>query len=175
MNEIRGETTIVIEAPVTAVYNYLADFTRHPEWVKNVQKVTPLNGRQAGVGARFKTQEGVPPVGPRQKLKMMLHFMRGVFSGAKTYSIAEITALESGRRIAWRGGVPKGNGYFNISDWEVLLESQGKATRLTQRFCYRPQTAVAVSMIGAAGAQGIEQACAVNLGQLKQRLENGTV
>jgi hypothetical protein len=103
---------------------------------------------------------------------MMVHFMRGVFSGGKTYSIAEITGLEPEQRIAWRGGVPKGDGYFNVSEWEFLLQGQGTATRLTQRFCYKPQTAVAVSMIGTAGAKGLEQACAVNLGQLKQRLES---
>lgn len=171
MNDIQGETSVVIEAPVTAVYTYLADFTRHPEWVKNVQKVEPLNGRSAGVGARFKTQEGPPPVSLGQRLQMMVHFMRGVFSGGKTYSIAEITALEPEKRIAWRGGIPKGDGYFNLSEWEFLLKPQGTATHLTQRFCYKPQTAAANSMIGAAGAKGLEQACAVNLQQLKQRLE----
>lgn len=175
MNEVRGKTSIMIEAPVTAVYDYLADFTRHPEWVKNVQKVTPMNGSRARVGARFKTQEGPPPVAIQKRLRMMVHFMRGLFSGAKSYSIAEMTGLEPNKRIAWRGGIPKGGGYFNVSEWEIILQAQGEATLVTQHFCYQPQTAIAHQMIAAAGNKGIEQACAVNLAQLKQRLEQPKV
>jgi hypothetical protein len=66
---------------------------------------------------------------------------------------------------------PQGDGYFNLAHWELLLEPQGQATRLTQRFSYQPQNGVARRMVDAAGANGLEQACAVSLGQLNQRLE----
>jgi hypothetical protein len=102
---------------------------------------------------------------------MMVYFIRGVVSGAKSYSVAEITALEPGRRIAWTAGIPEGDGYFNAAEWEFSLEPAGQSTRLTQRFTYRPQEQAAARMVGAAGKVGIERACAVNLGRLKARLE----
>jgi hypothetical protein len=106
-----------------------------------------------------------------QKLMMMVFFIAGVASGAKTYSQAEITSLELGRRIAWQAGVPKGEHYFNLAQWEIILEPQGQATHLIQRFQYLPQTGAARRMVGAAGAKGIEDACAVSLAQLKTILE----
>jgi uncharacterized membrane protein len=171
MSDVVGQTSIMINAPVQEVYSYLLDFTRHPEWVKNLQRVRQESGGPIGVGATFQTQEGPPPVTFGQKLSMMFYFLTGVLSGAKTYSRAEITGLEPNRRIAWKAGVPKGNGYFNLAHWELLLEPQGQATRLTQRFTYQPQNGLAQRMVDAAGANGLEQACAVSLGQLKQRLE----
>jgi uncharacterized membrane protein len=171
MNEITGQTSIVINAPVPAVYAYLLDFTRHPEWVRNLQAVRQESSGPIGVGTTFQTQEGPPPVSIGQKLSMLLYFLTGVLSGAKTYSRAEITALEPNRRIAWKAGVPKGDGYFNLAHWELLLEPHGQATHLVQRFSYQPQNGLARRMIDAAGASGLEQACAISLGQLKQRLE----
>jgi uncharacterized membrane protein len=171
MNEIRGETTIMLQVPSTVVYDYLLDFTRHPEWVQNLSRVTKVTDGPIGVGTTFKAQEGPPPVSARQKLRMMVYFIRGVMSGAKSYSVAEITALEPGRRIAWTAGIPKGNGYFNAADWEFILEPMGQGTRLIQRFTYRPQEPAAAKMVGVAGMAGIEKACAVNLGRLKARLE----
>lgn len=107
MSDISGQTSIVINAPVAEVYAYLLDFTRHPEWVRNLQRGRPESGNSGQVGATFQTQEGPPPVALRQKLPMMFHFLAGVLSGAKTYSRAEITGLEPNRRIAWQAGIPK--------------------------------------------------------------------
>lgn len=173
MTEIKGETVITIEAPVEVVYTYLADFTRHPEWVQNLQRVQPVSDGPVGVGAIFQTQEGPPPVPLLQKLAMMFFFVSGVVSGAKTYSRAEITALEPNRLIAWQAGVPKGEGYFNLARWEFIFEPQGQATRLTQRFQYLPQNSTAARMVGTAGAAGIAKACAVSLTRLKTILEQG--
>ena len=53
------------------------------------------------------------------------------------------------------------------SEWEFILQPQGEATRLIQRFCYRPQTTGAARMIGTAGVDGLTRACAVNLARLK--------
>jgi hypothetical protein len=105
------------------------------------------------------------------KLRMMVFFMAGLTTGAKSYSEARITALEPGRRIAWQAGIPRGAGYFNQADWEIILEPQNGATRLIQRFRYLPQTPLAGQMVGAAGREGIEQSCAVNLARLKTVLE----
>lgn len=83
------------------------------------------------------------------------------------YSQAEITRLEPGAHIAWRAGVPRGVGYFNLAEWEFRLQPHGETTRLIQRFCYQPQTPGAARMIGVAGVDGITQACAFNLARLQ--------
>lgn len=171
MSEFKGQTSITIQAPVEKVYAYLADFRRHPEWALNVSKVTQISSGPFGVGTTFKTEEGPPPVPLGKKLRMMAHFMSGVFNGAKTYSEAKITALEANRRIAWQGGVPKGESYMSFAEWEFILAPQGGATHLTQRFRYAPPDPAGQRMIGVAGAAGLERACAVSLAQLKRRLE----
>jgi hypothetical protein len=102
---------------------------------------------------------------------MMASFMQGIFGGAKPYSEAKITALESPRRIAWQAGIPKGDGFFNFAEWEFALEPQGNATHLTQRFHWKPQNPTAERMVAAAGVEGLEHAVAVNLARLKRRLE----
>jgi uncharacterized membrane protein len=38
MPEYKGQSAITIQAPVDRVYAYLADFRRHPEWVKNLRQ-----------------------------------------------------------------------------------------------------------------------------------------
>jgi uncharacterized membrane protein len=167
METIQGETELVIRVPSAALYAYLLDFPRHPEWVSNLSRVNQVTSGPVGVGTIFRCQEGPPPVPPLTKVRMMRHFIGGLLRGAKPYSRTEITALEPGRRIAWRAGVPRGEGYFNLAEWEFILQPQGDATRLVQRFRYRPQTPGAARMVGAAGADGITRACAVNLGHLK--------
>jgi uncharacterized membrane protein len=169
--ETRGETSIVIHATPQAVYDYLSDFTRHPQWVVNVSNVTKVSSGPIGVGAIFHTQESAPPVPFLRKLNMMRYFIGGLISGSKPFSEAEITALENGKRIAWKAGLRKGNGWFNQAEWEFILQPQGQATKLTQRFRYLPQTRTAARMVAAAGERGIEQACAVSLQRLKEILE----
>lgn len=167
METIQGETALVIRVPSAALYAYLLDFPRHPEWVSNLSKVSQITAGPIGVGTIFRCQEGPPPVSLLTKVRMMRHFIAGLLSGAKPYSQAEITELAPGQRIAWRAGVPRGEGYFNLAEWEFLLQPQSEATRLIQRFCYRPQTTGAARMIGTAGVDGITRACAVNLARLK--------
>jgi uncharacterized membrane protein len=174
MSEFKGQTSITIQAPVEKVYAYLLDFPRHTEWAQNLSKVTQISVGPIAVGTTFKTEEGPPPVPLWAKLKMMVQFVAGVLSGAKPYSEAKITALETNRRIGWQAGIPKGSGFFNFAEWEFVLEPQGAATHLTQRFHWKPQEPGAARMVGAAGSDGLERACAVSLTQLKQRLEQSS-
>lgn len=167
MKKYEGDVTVTIPAPAEMVYTYLLDFTRHPEWVANVSKVKQITPGPISVGTVFECQEGPPPVNLGQKLRMMVHFMRGVFSGAKTFSRAEITALEPNQRIAWQAGIPKGNGYFNLATWEFMLVEQGETTRLIQYFSYQPQENAAASMISTAGIKGLRLACGRNLTRLQ--------
>lgn len=171
MSEYQGQAAITIDAPVERVYDYLADLPRHTEWVKNVSTITPLTAQRSGVGATFRCEEGPPPGPLGQTLGMMRHFIAGLLGGAKSYSVATITALEPHRRIAWEAGIPKGEGYFNFAEWEFVLEPSGTGTSLTQRFQWKPQTSTAERMVKAAGRAGLERAVAINLAQLKHRLE----
>lgn len=173
MDTIQGQTDLLIGVPSAALYRYLLDFTRHPEWAANLSAVRQLTPGPVGVGTTFRAQEGPPPVPLLTKLRMMRHFVGGLLGGAKLYSQAEITALEPGRRIAWRAGIPRGDSYFNLAEWEFLLEPQADATRLTQRFRYLPQSRGAERMVGVAGADGIARACAANLARLKAAAERG--
>jgi uncharacterized protein YndB with AHSA1/START domain len=170
--DISGETSILIQAPAEAIYDYLLDFSRHPEWAANIGKVQKMSEGPTGVGTTFRAQEGPPPVSLGRKLHSMLFFILGMMQGAKSYSEAEITALEPGRRLVWAGRVRRGQGEFNRSQWEIILKPEKGATRLSQRFNYQPQTKAAERMVLAlGGAPGIEAACAVSLARLKQRLE----
>ena len=74
---------------------------------------------------------------------MMFFFIVGLISGTKPFSEAEITALEPSQRIAWLAGLRKGDGWFNRAQWELILEPQAGATRVTQRFRYMPQNITA--------------------------------
>lgn len=171
MSEYKGKTSVIIHSPSEAVYAYLADFTRHPEWVKNVSKVTQLSSGPIKVGTIFKAQEGAPPVPLNKKLRMMFHVLVGMLGGAKPYSQATITALEPPYRIAWQAGIPKGDGFFNVADWEFVLEAQGENTQVTQHFHWQPQHSQAERMVSVAGVEGLRQAVMVNLLELKDRLE----
>lgn len=170
--ELTGEATVIIQAPADVVYDYTADFTRHSEWNKNIYKVWQTTKGAISVGARFKAMEGAPPAAIGKQLKAMAQVIAGMLTGAKVFSEAEITALEPHQHIAWVGIFPKRHGEFNRAEWDVQLVSLGSATCVVQRFRYLPQTSAARQMLTALGdADGIAQACAVNLNQLKQRLE----
>jgi hypothetical protein len=175
MSSYKGQVAITIQAPIDGVYAYLVDFIKHPEWAKNLSKVTQITPGVVQIGTMFKTQEGVPPVTFWQQINMMLPFMQGLLSGAKVYSLATITALEPPCRIGWKAGIPKGDGFFNLAEWEFVLAPEGKATHLTQHFHWQPPNATAERMVKAAGVTGLERAVAVSLALLKRRLEASSV
>ena len=170
--ELTGEAVVLIQAPADIVYDYMADFTRHSEWNKNIYKVWQTTKGLISVGSRFKAMEGAPPASLGKQMRAMVQVMAGMLQGAKAFSEAEITALEPHQRIAWVGIFPKNIGEFNRAEWDVELEPVGNATRVVQRFRYLPQTPAARQMLAVLGdADGIAQACTINLNQLKQRLE----
>ena len=165
---------MTIEAPADAVYAYLLDFTRHPEWCANLSRVTQLTPGPIGVGTRFHAVEWAPPVAVGRRLLSMVFFIAGLVTGADSHSEAEITALEPGQQIAWTGRVRRRKGDFNRSDWSITLEPSNGATRLRQHFAYFPQTAAARGMVASLdSARGIESAATANLARLKHVLERG--
>ncbi len=170
--ELSGQASVLIAAPVEQVFAYMADFSRHAEWNRNIYKIWQTSKGPAGVGTRYKSMEGAPPAPISQQLKAMGQVMAGMFDGAKPLSEAEITLLEPPHRIGWVGIFPHAAGEFNRAEWDVRLMSEGEATRVVQRFRYLPKTAAARKMLAALGdATGIAQACSINLGQLRKRLE----
>lgn len=171
MQPLAGETSILIQTTPNELFDYLSDFSRHSEWVVNISKVTQSSPGPIQVGTTFKAQESAPPVATGAAMKMTFFFVAGLLSGAKPYSEAEITALEPNQRIAWQAGVRKGDGWFNRTTWEFVLEPQAAGTRLTQCFCYMPQNTLAERMIGVANSEQIAQACAVSLQRLKAIVE----
>lgn len=172
METIQAEATIEIAAPAQQVFDYLVDLSRHPEWVANVSKVTPLTDGPARVGSRYRASEGPPPVSTGRRILSMIPFIGGLIGGAKPYSEAEITAIEPGRRVAWSALLPKGEGAFNRVDWEIVLEPAAGGTRLIQRSIWKPPTRGARRMIAALGdGPGISGAMLQSLRRLKTRLE----
>jgi hypothetical protein len=138
--------------------------------------VQPLSSGPLGVGSQFKASEFTPPVSFLKMVAATLHYVISTFSGTKSYSLAEITALEPNQRIAWTGRLPRGNGDFNRSEWEIVLEPQGATTQVTQRFRFSPQTERAQHMLEAlGGTAGLSEACLVNLERLKQVLEEAVI
>lgn len=174
MDKITGESKITIQVARPIVYDYLADFMHHPQWVKNVFKLIPLEKGNIGVGAKFRTLEFTPPTSLGRTLAATLQYTLGVFKGVAPMSICEITALEPLQRIAWVGYLTQGrNGMFNRAEWELLIEAQGDNTCVTQRFCYLPQNARARKMLASLGdGKGIAESCLVSLEKLKQVLEH---
>lgn len=170
---VSGQASVYIDLPPSRVYTYLLDFSRHGEWSKNLYRVWQTTSGAVAPGTRFRALEGSPPVGFGARLKSMLFFIAGLVQGSRPYSEAEIVALEPDRRISWVGWIRRGQGTFNRVEWEIHLQPSGGGTRLVQHFVYQPQNGAARGMVAALGnAPGIERACAVNLNQLKARLES---
>ncbi len=119
------EASIDIEAPVSEVYRYLADFPRHPEWSSaSLTYLRMLTPGPIGVGSQFEAGEQVP---------------------SKQVTRSRITALEPNRRIAWRSmGV---RGLLPV-DWEFLLSGSDGGTHLVQRSTWGGAILPALGLLG---------------------------
>lgn len=168
----KGESSIVIEAPCDVVYNYLGDFPRHAEWSHQPTEISKLSEGPIDVGTVFRTEEQPPGEAPWILRKIMIPVMMKLV-GWKGYTEAEITALEPGRRLAWKAVAPlKSGDYWMKMDWEFLLEPQSGATRVRQRYHIKPQHKLAKNM-GDRAAEGMSKEVDANLARLKEILEGG--
>jgi uncharacterized protein YndB with AHSA1/START domain len=105
-----------------AVFDYLSDFTRHPEWCRDLVEMEQQGEGPPGVGTRYRT----------------LETMR---EGAKTKdtTFCEITALEAPRRIEWRARTANEKGPMAMrSHWSFEIEPEGSGSRVTQRYGFDP-------------------------------------
>jgi uncharacterized protein YndB with AHSA1/START domain len=131
MAEFTSERTVVIAVPVESVYQYVSDFPRHVEWNFQPTEMTEITDGPVGVGSVFRTKER-PPKDMPWVMKMIFPSM-GMLMGAKGYTEAQVTALETDRRVAWTATAPtKKGGLIAKADWEINLEPQGERTRVTQ-------------------------------------------
>ena len=170
MPEIFGEGTIVIDCSAQEIYSYISDLPRHAEWNHQPTEIVKTSDGPIDVGSTFRAKEQLQATAP-----WFLRAVAGLLGKIMppTVTEAEITAMEPGRRLAWkaRAPLPRRDGYGLKSEWELLLEPQGEATKLTQRFHYMPQTKLMDRMTNDGMARMQVREIAANLEVLKGMLE----
>lgn len=140
------ETAIDIAAPTETVYEYLADFPRHPEWSTGVEELVPVGKGPVTVGMELKATEKVP---------------------ARFTSYTRITGLEPGRRIAWESW----DGRTMKVKWAFELSPQNGSTHLVQRARVEPTSLVGRILLAAIRKRQIPKENAQSLAQIKAKLE----
>ena len=71
MTEMTGSKSIFVEAPIEAVYNYVANFPKHCEWNDGLIHMRRMTNGPITVGSQFQTEEKVPDDIPAV-MKMMM-------------------------------------------------------------------------------------------------------
>lgn len=140
------ETSTDIAAPKETVYEYLADFSRHPEWSTGVAELAPVDEGPIDVGMELKATEEVP----------------GRFT-----SYTRITALEPGKRIAWEAW----DGRMMKVQWAFELSSQNGHTHLVQRAQFEPTSLMGRILLAIVRKRQIPKENAQSLAQIKANLE----
>ena len=104
----RRSNSVHIDAPPEAIFDYVSDFTRHPEWAHEKIEIESVEGTGPGAGARYQT---------------IVHFM-GTVPG-------EINVVESEppRRLVYKCG-DKASRYR----WTFELQPEGSGTKVMHSF-----------------------------------------
>ena len=142
----KTESAIDIAAPPQRVYEYLADFPRHPEWSTGVKELVPVGKGPVAVGTELKAVEEVP---------------------ARFTSHTRITALEPPQRIAWESW----DGRTAKVKWAFELSSQNGRTHLVQRARVEPTSLMGRILLAAMRKRQIPKENAQSLAQIKANLE----
>jgi len=175
MASLSYETSVNIKAPVDVVFGYVADFPRHAEWNHQPTEIVPLTEGSIDVGSQFQTHEQTASnikFGQKVMFSLMGPIMKLMY-GTQDYTVAEITALEPNKRVAWKARAPTAKKWDLMRmNWEILLQSNGNGTDVTQRCeIAPPDESPAARMLNEDMArQGREEATA-NLMRLKSILE----
>jgi len=173
MAEFKGEYVVVIQAPITAVYEYISDFPRHVEWNHQPTKMSKMTDGPVGVGSVFRTKEQAPSNAP-WVFKFFGPLLAKLF-GTTGYTEAEITVLEPNRRVAWTARAPlKKGGNFAKAEWEINLASEGEGTRVTQGMHFHLLGKMGERINPEKSAQDAREEMAVNLSRLKTIVETQT-
>ena len=89
--------TVFIDAPVSEVYRFLADFAHHAEWDFAATRLEQVEAGDArGVGAEWRTYEKLDSLQSDRGGKSLLHL-----GGAVGVTVREVRELEPNKRIAW--------------------------------------------------------------------------
>lgn len=172
MAELRGERSIVIQASPQEVYEYVSDFPRHAEWNHQPTEIKKISDGPITVGTVFRTKERPPDNAPWIIRKLMLPLMWKIVR-YKGYTEAEITAMETNRRLAWKASAPvHGGGYWLKAEYEILLEANDGVTEVTQRYRYMPQHRLSENITSESAAEQISLEVDANLVTLKHILES---
>lgn len=142
----KTEAAIDIAAPVETVYEYLADFWRHPQWSTGLEEVVPMGNGPTAVGMEFQATEEVP-----------MHFT----------SHTRITTLEPGRRIAWESWDGR---TFKVK-WAFELSGRNDSTHLIQRAHVEPTSLMGRILLAAMRKRQIPRENAQSLARIKAKLE----
>jgi len=170
MKEFTGERSIVIKAPIGAVYEYVSDFPHHVEWNYQLVKLAKLTDGKVVVGSRFRANEKAARSQPW--FIRLLWPLLSILFGSTGYTEAEITTLEPDKRVAWKAAAPLKNGnYMAKAEWELRLEPKGDSTQVTQGFQYHFFGKMSEGMDVVKAARDTGDEVSTNLAILKGMLE----
>ncbi len=167
MPDTIGEASIIIDSSAQEIYGYISDFSRHAEWNHQPTEIIKTSDGPIGVGSTFRTREQMQAVAPWY-IKVLAKVMPA------TVTEADVTAMEPGRRLAWKAALPTRSGYSMKAEWEILLEPQGEATKVTQRYHFMPQTKLGDRMGTKGFARLVGREVAGTLEKLKSTVEGRT-
>jgi hypothetical protein len=86
-----------IDAPVSEVYRYLADFSRHCEWDQSATRLEQVErGDAEGIGAQWRSYEKLDSLQSDQGRKPLLQL-----HGNVGVAVREVRELVPNQRIAW--------------------------------------------------------------------------
>lgn len=170
MAEFTSERTIVIAAPVESVYKYVADLSRHVEWNHQPSEITKITEGPVRFGSVFRAKEG-PPRNMPWVMKMLFPVLGKLMDGTG-YTEAEITALDTNRRVSWTATAPTKKGGLNgKAEWVINLEPQGNGTQVTQGVYFQLMGKLVANMDPEKLSQVTGEEMVANLTQLKAILE----
>lgn len=140
------ETAINIDAPVETVHEYLADFSRHPEWSTGVEEMVPVGNGPLAVGTELEATERIP---------------------ARFISHTRITGLQPGRRIAWESW----DGRTMKVTWTFELSPRNGSTHLVQRARFETTSLIGRIILTVMRKRQIPKENAQSLARIKANLE----
>lgn len=171
MSELRGERSIVIQRPTETVYEYVREIPRHVEWNHQPTEITKVTEGPIAVGSVFRAEEQAPGRAPWVVRNLMLPLMWKIV-GLADYTEAEVTAMEPGRRLAWKAVAPLRNGGAWLkAEHQILLRPQNGATEVVQRYRYIPQHKLSENVTSDRAAKSMAEEVEANLARLKRILE----
>ena len=170
--DIIWQESIQINAPISEVYRYLADFPRHIEWAQTLARLELIRpGDSTGVGTRYRTYE-------RQAMQADRKPREVLTQGMRVTTICEIRELTPNRRIVWHAHTdPKALGLYADLEFEFAASATGGAL-VTQRYHFHQPQPVAFMfrlMYGRNMAEKGYAQWAAGLANIKTILEESAV